>query len=247
MDRNKERLDVQVALDSYPVTSGKVSFLLSNGAAVKTYAKTAYTDILAIHAQLKNDLFKSMVTAGGVATEAQYDMAVKIIGSLVENMKPAAEDDWTLLDNKGVLKSGMTEADYLALDALATAASVNDYALTEGETGPHNDVTLTGTLTLASTDVTCNMNRYVVTAYVYADVIDTDTLDSTATKRLTAGPVSLTFGGGTTGAEIVEALRENGLEQKALTDWAAYGVDTENYARETSLSLKGLELHEETT
>ena len=247
MDRNKERLDVQVALDSYPGTSGKVSFLLSNGAAVKTYAKTAYTDILAIHAQLKNDLFKSMVTAGGVTTEAQYDMAVKIISSLVENMKHAAEDDWTLLDNKGVLKTGMTEADYLALDALATAASVNDYTLAEGETGPHNDVTLTGTLTLASADVTCNMNRYVVTAYVYADVIDTDTLDSTATKRLTAGPVSLTFGDGTTGAEIGEALRENGLEQKALNDWAAYGVDTENYARETSLSLMGFELHEDTT
>lgn len=127
MDRNKERLDVQVALDNYPGTSGKVSFLLSNGAAVKTYAKTAYTDILAIHAQLKNDVFKSMVIQGGVASEAQYDMAVKIISSLVENMKPAAEDAWALLDNKSVLKSGLTSADYLALDALATAASVNDY------------------------------------------------------------------------------------------------------------------------
>ena len=170
MDRNKERLDVQVALDNYPGTSGKVSFLLSNGAAVKTYAKTAYTDILAIHAQLKNDIFKSMVTAGGVASEAQYDMAVKIISSLVENMKPAAEDAWALLDNKSVLKSGLTSADYLALDALATAASVNDYTLAEGETGPHNDVTLTGTLTLGSADVTCHMNRYGVTAYSTIEV-----------------------------------------------------------------------------
>ena len=127
MDRNKERLDVQVALDNYPGTSGKVSFLLSNGAAVKTYAKTAYTDILAIHAKLKNDIFKSMVIQGGVASEDQYDMAVKIISSLVENMKPAAEDAWALLDNKSVLKSGLTSADYLALDALASAASVNDY------------------------------------------------------------------------------------------------------------------------
>ena len=249
MDRNNGRLDVQVALDNYPGTSGKVSFLLSNGAAVKTYAKTAYTDILAIHALLKNDVFKSMVTAGEVpvATETQYDMAVKIISSLVENMKPAAEDAWALLDNKSVLKSGLTSADYLALDALATAASVNDYTLAEGETGPHNDVNLTGTLTLGSADVTCNMNRYVVTAYVYADVIDTDTLDSTATKRLSAGPVSLTFGDGTTGAEIGEALRKNGLEQKALNDWAAYGVDTDNYTREASVSLASFELHEDTT
>lgn len=242
MDKNGERLDLQVALDGYASASSKVGYLLNNGADIRKLANDLYRNISGLQKQLEDGSFRSYaVQIGGISADA-VEKAKNMVDSLAEDLRVIVEDDWAILDHKDIIRTDLTAAEYVLLDTYATAGG-EDLASYKN----HDALVKSENLKVAKQTVVCNLNRYIVTVQIAANVIDTDTVGSDATTQKKHTSVALTLNSGATGADILAELEKNGAEAKALESWTAFGVNTENYTRTLSVDMDGFVLSEDTT
>ncbi len=227
MDRNDERLDLQVALDSYEATS-KVEYLLNNGENIRRLANDLYRDVVGLNNQINDDIFCQYLVGSGIADAETLETAQNVIGNLVKDMEVAVEDDWTILSNKDILKADLTTANYAVLDTYISNANLENYK-------NHDELVTSEELKVAEQTVICNLNRYVVTVKIVANVIGENTIDSADTTAKEYAAFTLTLNSGATTKDILNELKRNGGEDAALNSWAAYDVNEENYERKVSL------------
>ena len=226
---NGDKLDLQVKAEAYDAAASKTGYLISDGSAMKETAAQTYTDIEMIYADLSNPTVQNMAVHFGFATQAQLDTICGVLKSWMDAAKPVVEDPWTILDNTDVLKSGMTDAEYLVLDGLVANVALTEYA---GE--------IPTTLKVANATVSAETNRYTVTVKVEAQVIGATTVDSDATTKLGVVSAAFKMNAGASGADILAKIAEIGVEADALNGWDAfYAVNSENYDRSVSIDLSG--------
>lgn len=239
MDRNSGRLDLQVALDSYAEATSKVEYLLNSSGNIRSLAEDLYEDIKGLQKQIADDIFCQYALQMGIITEDALKTAQNMIGNLVENIKPAVEDDWAILSNKDVLKADLTTVDYVKLDSYISGAELGNYE-------NHDALVKSETLKVAEQTVICNLNRYVVTVKIVANVIGDNTIDSADTTAKEYTSFTLTLNSGATTEAILNALKQSGKEEDAMNSWSVYDVNEKNYTREISLA-DDFTLNEDTT
>lgn len=227
-------LDISLLLSSYEAAANKVEWMLENGSSLKTVA-SAYFNALEIFI----DINKPLYTLSDMAV--LYGEALKLSADQIENAKvvkeglayirdtvcpklrPAIEDEWLFL-NQTLVKDGMTDAEYAALDGLV-AAAVNNSSL-------HSDITVEKAVSTLKTTVAANINRFNVTVRVEAKVITAKTVDSAALKTLSyPSEWKLTLRSGTAKADVEAAIAAKVNEAEVLQTWKVFEVNTANYNR----------------
>lgn len=224
LNSNGDKLDLEVLLDTED--SSTTHLLVTKGAEIKDKAIETYSDLKSIYDLMT--LFSNGYTLVDGMTEEQYRVAVNSLAALLEDMKPVTEDPWTILENTDVLKSGMTEAEYIRLDSLVAAdASLASRPYT-GE--------VPAALKVAEATVEYSMNRFTVTVEVKAEVIEG--VGTTETVSMPTKSTSLKVNAGVTGTEILTMIQDTGIEAEALDQWdPLYAINGTNYSRDVSLNL----------
>lgn len=239
MNENEGKLKIQLDLEAYAAADSKSQYLLKYGDQMREDAERAYGWISAIYTQLGYGTTKTLATLYAGVSESVYDAAVKAYGALVEAMKPAVEDDWAILSNKDILKADLATVDYVKLDSYISGAELENYE-------NHDALVKSETLKVAEQTVICNLNRYVVTVKIVANVIGENTIDSADTTAKEYTSFTLTLNSGATTEAVLNALKQSGKEEDAMNCWSVYDVNEENYTREISLA-DDFTLNEDTT
>lgn len=219
IDANGGKLDMQVLAENYKASLSKVAYLMASGGSMKESASQTHTDISNILIVLKTH--KTNIVSTGVITEEQLNTVINSLESWLTTVQPVVDDPWTILGNTDVLKSDMTDAEYVVLDSLVADVALTEYA---GE--------IPTTLKVANATVSAETNRFTVTVKVEAQVIPKTAVDSDATTKLGVVSAEFKMNAGTSGTDILAKINELGVEAGALNGWDAfYAVNTTNYVR----------------
>lgn len=226
----------------YMYAESKVKYLLTYGSDVEVCTKETYEYAKAIaeESYIQN-IIKLAESISSLQSKAkQLKRAMQQIEIMVEVMAPVYEDDWRALDYS-LLRS---TADYRKLleamlpegTAVSVADSDIDYAqldkLVEAVIGKSVQHTFLAQnpLLAASTKIVSNVNRKDVTVKINANVIPDNQVDSSALGSLDGISTVVTLPEGASKDDVLEAISESGIEEKALQIWN-YGISEEHYNR----------------
>ncbi|MDD6094923.1 MAG: hypothetical protein PUC29_04175, partial [Clostridia bacterium] len=227
---NGGKFDLKVRGDECIAAAAKTAYLISGGQNIKKAAADTYKDFSAIYADLTNSFYQSAMVAYQIATQETIDIMCTTLSKWLATVKPVAEDSWAILENTDVLAEGLTDAQYAELDTLIAA----DATLADR---PFNGA-VPETLTVNTSTVEAEVNRYAVTVQVLARVVDRETKDSAELTALPAETAVIKMIPGSTGAEILSRVEASGVEESALAGWDSfYGVNEDNYIRSVSVDL----------
>ncbi len=223
---NGNKLDLQLIIDEYKAAPSKVEYLLVNGTdmkdkAVETlgYLKDLQIGLVGDGASvtgLKTTLSNAISWGSSLMDSTMIDQvnqAISAIGlvnsglnSAISALEAPCADPWTAT-TVTLVKSGLIDAEYLALDALINeVVSVTDVS----------GIVIKNPLVAATTSVQHNLSMFNVSVKV---VLKT-TQGNVVTNKFVSDTVVLTLAKDATKDEILTAVEDCGIEADSLTAWA---------------------------
>ena len=208
---NGGKLNLSVMAADYDAGS-KTAYLVDKGAAMQTEVKALVENLGTLNITLTTliDELDTLLDYGLVdaVTANQLKAVQNSVQTLETNLTPVAEDAWEVL-TAGVVKAGLTGAQYLQLDALVAA-------ITTVTPAP----AVVNPLKVAETTLQKNMSMFDVNVVVELKVVE-NKADSAVLVTFGQKTVKLTLTEGATAAEILAAVEASGIVAEAKTAWGA--------------------------
>ncbi len=213
LSRNGGKLDLSVVLDEYNRSTIKTQYLLSDRCeALRESLDSTYADITAVYDKITGTAMASIISALS-SFAGQLDNWRKAVA-------PAKDDAWAIVD-AGIIKPGMTDLEWAALDSL-----VADIDTISANTAKNP-------LVVAEKTVQVNMSMFNVTVNVQLKVAGTQADKLVAVNEATKTGV-VTLVKGATEAEIKAAVAGIGIEAAATAAWSQYGYENGQFDVEYS-------------
>ncbi len=206
-EENDDFFVIEVMLYDYDAAESKLEYLVNNGSALKSEVNKIYTQIETIYNDAAIVDIIDMLGSSN-STARKLSTVRKSLKALLDNLAPAVEDDWAMLDSNP-LKDGMTAEDYQTLDELAASAANAEF---------HDDEILEK-LFADTAVVRYNVNQHIVTVVVSAEVIKETSVNSAVPTALESHSAELRLLDGTSAEKVIEAINESTVEQMALEAW----------------------------
>lgn len=215
---NQSELAELLSRDSgYNKATRKVENILTYGTEYKACAKGVSDDLAYLVSQ---DMIK-------YALGDQVD----VLNEIIEKLDPAVNSNWDILslnESSPVLKSGLSDEQHQAFDALVAAAN--------GKSQTH-DVTIKKTLWASSTEIECNVNRYNVSVQVVIKAVDA----TNAVQTVKTATTTVNLAGGATKAEVLAAIEANGIENSTVSllngENPLFAIGEQYYKRDVESTL----------
>ncbi len=221
-DANDGFFDIANLADEYADAASKTAFLFEKGSDFRAAAVRTYNDIKTIREDAEVETIMRTVIGKTTARGRKITLALNAIDALLAGTKGSVEDEWKVLSGASVLKAGLTDGDYVALDALVEDMAGAEY---------HADGAKTA-LKLSPVTVSQSVAQYDVTVVLKASYVAPGTVDSAALTALDDHSATIRVAAGTTSSDVEAAVAANGIEALALAAWGI--VDGANFTRTAS-------------
>lgn len=211
---NGNLLNLQVTNAAYANAASKVQFLAKNGATYKAHVEQTYNALLAIKNDplANNNILDAYLQSTDPTSYTSWMAFKNILANLVAALEPVVNADWSVLDTD-VLKDGITDAEYAALDVLAAAL---------GETTAMPEIK--DTLHVADTTLNINLSMYNVNVVVELLVVE-NVVDSANLVTFDSNTATVVVAEDASADEILAEVAANGIEADSLTEWAGVYAD----------------------
>lgn len=189
----------------------KVGYLLQNGNALKAEIESTKADVYQVHGFLGLlNTFASQpgIQLGGGIAEL-IDLVYNMLGEWLTVADATINGSWTAAEKgTALVKSGITAAEYKAMDALVAALGSTSVPTTKK------------VLHVADASAKVNMNMVDVSVVVVLKVVEDKNDSAELTEYGKTDVVTLTLSQNATKAEILAAVEEAGIEAGAKAKWA---------------------------